>query len=52
MGLFGFNLVAALFGNASALSRAIYALVGLSAAWQLVSLTSALGRSEVLAERS
>ncbi len=38
IGLFGFDLVAALFGDMSLLSRAVYTLVGLSAVWQLVSL--------------
>lgn len=38
VGLFGFDLVAALFGDMSLLSRAVYTLVGLSALWQLVSL--------------
>ena len=37
VGLFGFNLVAALLGDMSLLSRAVYTLVGLSALWQLVS---------------
>ena len=36
VGAFDFNLVAALFGEASALSRIVYILVGLSALWQLV----------------
>jgi len=36
VGLAGFDLVAALFGDMSVLSRAVYALVGLSALWQLV----------------
>ena len=38
VGLFGFDLVAALFGDMSLLSRAVYALVGASALWQLVSI--------------
>ena len=38
VGLFGFDLVAALFGEMSALSRIVYALVGLSALWQIVAL--------------
>jgi uncharacterized membrane protein YuzA (DUF378 family) len=38
VGLFGFDLVAALFGDMSALSRIVYALVGVSALWQLVPL--------------
>ena len=43
-GLFGFDLVAALFGELSLLSRIVYTLVGVSALWQLVSL---FGGSEV-----
>ena len=38
VGLFGFDLVAALFGEMSALSRIIYALVGLSALYQIIPL--------------
>ena len=38
VGLLGFDLVAALFGDMSLLSRAVYTLVGLSALCQLVSL--------------
>lgn len=38
VGLFGFDLVAALFGEMSLLSRIVYTLVGLSALWQLVPL--------------
>ena len=33
IGLFGFNLVDTLFGVASALSRIIYTLVGISGIW-------------------
>lgn len=33
VGLFGFNLVAALFGDMTILSRTVYLLVGLSAIW-------------------
>ena len=33
IGFFNFNLVSALFGDGSGLSRLIYALVGLSAIW-------------------
>ena len=43
VGLFGFDLVAAIFGAGSALSRIIFVLVGLSAAWQLIPLFSAMG---------
>lgn len=38
VGLFDFDLVAALFGEASLLSRTVYTLVGVSALGQLVSL--------------
>ena len=38
VGLFGFDLVAALFGEMSLLSRIVYSLVGLSAVWQLIPL--------------
>jgi uncharacterized membrane protein YuzA (DUF378 family) len=43
VGLFGFDLVAALFGGGSALSRLVYLLVGLSALWQIRPLSAALG---------
>ncbi|MBO4285068.1 MAG: DUF378 domain-containing protein [Alphaproteobacteria bacterium] len=33
IGLFNFNLVAAIFGDMSLLSRIVYILVGLSAIW-------------------
>jgi uncharacterized protein len=42
VGLFEFDLVAAIFGAGSLLARLVYVLVGLSAAWQigpLVALT-------------
>src|SRR3546814_17611273 len=38
VGLFEFNLVAAIFGEMSLLSQLIYILVGLSALWQFISL--------------
>ena len=38
VGLFGFDLVAALFGEMPPLSRSVYPLVGASALWQLVNL--------------
>ena len=38
VGLFDFDLVAALFGEKSVLSRAVYAIVGLCAVWQIVPL--------------
>ena len=38
VGLFDFDLVAALFGEMSALSRIVYVLVGISALYQLIPL--------------
>ena len=38
VGLFGFDLVAAIFGSGSDLSRLVYVLVGVSAAWQIMPL--------------
>jgi len=38
VGLLGFDLVAAIFGDMSPLSRIVYTLVGLSALWQIVPL--------------
>jgi uncharacterized membrane protein YuzA (DUF378 family) len=38
VGLLNFDLVAAIFGEMSLLSRVVYSLVGLSALWQLVPL--------------
>ena len=38
VGAVDFNLVAALFGEGTALSRLVYILVGLSALWQLIPL--------------
>ena len=40
VGLFDFNLVSALFGEMSMLSRIVYGLVGLSALYQIVPLVS------------
>ena len=38
VGLLDFDLVAAIFGEMSPLSRLVYSLVGLSALWQLIPL--------------
>jgi len=38
VGLLNFDLVAAIFGEMTPLSRIVYSLVGLSALWQLVPL--------------
>jgi uncharacterized protein len=54
VGLFQFDLVAALFGNASGVSRIVYALVGFAGAFQMMqwkgiqrrwSMTPALSRA-------
>ena len=50
VGLANFDLVAALFGDGSVLSRAVYLLVGLSAVYQLVPLSKALQIDEPRAE--
>lgn len=54
VGISGFDLVAAIFGgptnNASALSRIIYVLVGLSALYQLIPFFRAMQAGEVRAE--
>ena len=52
VGLFDFDLVAAIFGAGSALSRIVYILVGLSAVWQVVPLFSAISSGEIAAERT
>lgn len=52
VGLLNWDLVAAIFGSASVLSRAVYVLVGLSALWQMGALATgsmpgaAVSRSE------
>ena len=38
VGVLNFDLVAALFGEMSPLSRAVYGLVGISAVWQMIML--------------
>lgn len=40
VGAFDFDLVAALFGDMSPLSRVVYVLVGLSAVYQIIPLVS------------
>ena len=52
VGLFDFDLVAATFGAGSMLSRLVYILVGLSAAWQIVPLFAVIGSGELAAERN
>ena len=51
VGLFSFDLVAAIFGAGSA-ARIVYILVGLSAAWQIIPLFSSKGSGELAAERN
>ncbi len=46
VGLFSFDLVAAIFGAGSLLARLVYILVGVSALWQIVPLTKALSADE------
>ncbi|ALJ08586.1 MAG: DUF378 domain-containing protein [Pseudomonadota bacterium] len=50
VGAFDFDLVAALFGDGSALSRIVYVLVGLSALWQIMPFLAALKTDEARAE--
>ncbi|HYC75571.1 DUF378 domain-containing protein [Brevundimonas sp.] len=50
VGAFEFDLVAAIFGEGSALSRLVYVLVGLSALWQIMPLMKAFRVGEVDAE--
>ena len=45
VGLFDFDLVAALLGDMSPLARIVYVLVGLSALWQIVPLVRGDERS-------
>ncbi|MCW8808058.1 MAG: DUF378 domain-containing protein [Rhodanobacter sp.] len=52
VGFFQFDLVATLFGGqAGVVARIVYALVGLSALWQLIPLVAAMKTDEVRAER-
>lgn len=52
VGLFQFDLVAALFGGQGAgLARIIYILVGLAAVWQLMPLVRRISGREEPAER-
>jgi uncharacterized membrane protein YuzA (DUF378 family) len=52
VGLFQFDLVAALFGGQnSALSRLVYILVGVSAVWQLIPLIKSFSSDEATAQR-
>lgn len=46
VGFLDFDLVAAIFGEMSAISRVVYVLVGLSALWQIVPLVSGKGTAQ------
>jgi uncharacterized membrane protein YuzA (DUF378 family) len=50
VGLANFDLVAAIFGDGSAPARTIYALVGLSALYQILPLTKAFQIDEPQAQ--
>ena len=50
VGLFGFDLVATLFGEMSTLSRIVYVLVGASALWQLIPFFKGFGEGETRAQ--
>ncbi|ARO33459.1 hypothetical protein NXC14_PB00641 (plasmid) [Rhizobium sp. NXC14] len=52
VGLFGFDLVAAIFGAGSGLAQIVYVLVGLSAAWQVIPLLSAMSSGEFAARQN
>ena len=52
VGLFNFDLVAALFGEMSALSRIVYVLVGASAMWQVIPLVEALNSDQRRTQRA
>ena len=47
VGFFGFDLVAALFGKMSLLSRLVYALVGLAAVYDIVAIKSIWNRWQI-----
>lgn len=46
VGLFDYNLVDALFGTGSALSRIIYVIVGIAAIYALISFLARMSASE------
>lgn len=45
VGIFSFDLVAAIFGDMSAVSRLVYSLVGISAVYQLLTIKSFTAQS-------
>jgi uncharacterized membrane protein YuzA (DUF378 family) len=52
VGLFNLNLVSALFGDMSALSRIVYVLVGISAVWQIMPLLRGFSDGEAHAQHA
>jgi len=52
VGLFDFNLVSAIFGDMSALSRIVYVLVGISAVWQIIPLVRGFSDGETRVQHS
>jgi uncharacterized membrane protein YuzA (DUF378 family) len=52
VGLLDFNLVAAIFGDQTPLSRIVYVLVGLSAVWQLIPLVRGFSDGETRAQHA
>lgn len=46
VGIFSFDLVAAIFGEMTTISRVVYALVGLSAVYQLATIKSFTANSK------
>ena len=50
VGLAGFDLVATIFGEMSALSRIVYVLVGVSALWQLIPFFKGFSEGETRAQ--
>jgi uncharacterized membrane protein YuzA (DUF378 family) len=52
VGAFNFDLVAAIFGEMSALSRLVYVLVGLSALWQIIPLLKGFSDGDTRAQHA
>ena len=52
VGLFNFDLVAALFGVMTPLTRIVYVLVGLSALYQLMPFFKSISEGETRAQRA
>jgi uncharacterized membrane protein YuzA (DUF378 family) len=50
VGLAHVDVVAALFGVDTAVSRIVYVIVGLSALWQIVPMVKAIGTDEIASE--